>query len=260
MNCSEVREIIQLYMDNELDSRDTLNVQQHLESCSACSHILEVFLEQDRLLRQEAQAQELDSHLLRARILNAIRSQAKQPLNRFDVRAGWNTPRAWMRVAAIAVLAIAGGLLLSRAGLLPGINENVYAAVASDHADHCSIDSRRGAITDHEELDRLSRSYGKLDRTPDLTAFGYVDPAGRACKVNGTVFLHLVYYSPDRQPLSIFLRPHSSDLANDGLTILHEKSHAVSSISKAGVDVLVVTSIDDEPGAAAVAQAIASHL
>lgn len=260
MNCSEVREIIQLYLDDELDSRDTLSVQRHLESCSACAHVLDMFLEQDRLLRRQARAQDVDTHLLRERILNAIRSQTKQPLNRFNARAVWNAPNAWRRVAAIAALAIAGGLLLSRFGLLPGVAENVYAAVASDHADHCSIDSRLGAVVDREELDKLSRSYGKLDQTPDLTAFGYVDPVGRACKVDRTVFLHLVYYNPDRRPLSIFLRPHSSDLANDGLTTRREKSHAVSSISKSGVDVLVVTSVDDEPSAAAVAQVIASHL
>jgi len=259
MNCSEVREIIQLYMDDELESRDTLKVQQHLESCSACSHVLEMFLEQDRLLRQEARGQEVDGSLLRESILDAIRSQAKHPLNRFGARAAWIAPRAWMRIAAMAVLAIAGGLLLSRAGLLPGVAENVYAAVASDHADHCSVDSRLGAVVAREELDSLSRVYGKLDRTPDLSAFLYGDPAGRACKVNGTLFLHLVYYSPDRQPLSVFLRPHASGLTNDGLTILHENEHAVTSVSKSGVDVLVVTSTNDELGAA-VAQTIASYL
>lgn len=259
MNCSEVREIIQLYMDDELNSRDTLSVQQHLESCSACSHVLDMLLAQDKLLKQEARAQEVDSHLVREKVLAAIRTEAKQSLNRFTTRAVWNAPRVWKRVAAIAVLAIAGGLLLSRAGLLPGIAENVYAAVSSDHADHCSIESRGAAITDREELDRLSRAYGKLDRTPDLSAFRYGEAAGRACKVNGTVFLHLAYYSPDRQPLSVFLRPHSSDLTNDGLRILHEKEHSVTSVSKSGVDVFVVTSNDDELGAAA-AQAIASYL
>jgi hypothetical protein len=259
MNCNEVREIIQLYLDDELDSRDTLNVQKHLESCSACSHVLDMFLEQDRLLRQEARAQNVDSHLLRERILDGIRGQAKQPLGRFSTRAAWNAPRAWKRVAAIAVLAIGAGLLLSRAGLLPGVAENVYAAVASDHADHCSIDSKLGGITERDELDRLSRAYGKLDRTPDLSAFRYGNPVGRACKVNGTLFLHLVYYNPDRQPLSIFLRPHSADLTSDGLRIFQKQERSVYSVSKSGVDVFVVTSIDDELGAA-VAQTIASLL
>jgi anti-sigma factor RsiW len=115
MNCSEVREIIQLYMDNELGSRDTLNVQRHLEACSACSHVLDMFLKQDRLLRQEARAHELDSHQLRERILVAIRGQAQHPLNRLSAHAVWNVPSDKASGSG-AVFAIAATLLLSRPG------------------------------------------------------------------------------------------------------------------------------------------------
>lgn len=253
MGCSEVKDLIQLYLDDELDARDTLNVQRHLESCSACSHLLDGFMEQDRLLKEAARAAAIDSRSVRLKILSVIRNEAEQS------RSRWVVPVAWRRVAAIVALAAVTGLLLLRGGFLPGINENVYAAVASDHADHCSIDSRVGATTDRQELDRLSTTYGKLDRTPDLSAFGYEDPFGRTCKVSGTVFLHLVYHRSDRQALSLFVRAHSSGLVADGLTDLQQAGYKMASLSKSGIDLLVVTSLDDEQ-TSAIAQTIAAQL
>ncbi|HMG34978.1 MAG TPA: anti-sigma factor [Blastocatellia bacterium] len=247
MNCGEVREIIQLYMDNELEARDTLSVQKHLESCGGCFYLLETFLEQDRLLRDEARAEQVDSHLLREQILNIVRdSQPQSSVGRRNKLARWTGQPAWLRFAAIVVLALAAGLLLSKAGLLPSIGQNVLAAVASDHADHCSIDSKLPAITDADELNRLSRTYAKLDKTPDLSYFGYGGVRGRTCKVNGTPFLHLVYYSCDQQPVSVFLRLHSSTLPADDLSLVKEREYEVVSVFKSGVDLLVVSSIHSD--------------
>lgn len=260
MTCTEVKEIIQLYLDDELAARDTLDVQKHLESCSGCTHVLEAFLEQDRLLREEARAEQIDSHLLREQILSAIRGdRAQQPRIRLSARDAWSVQPAWRRVAAIAVLAITAALLLAKAGFLPGITENVYAAVASDHADHCAFDSRVPAITDGEELDRMSRSLGKLDRTPDLSAFGYSNVKGRTCEVNSTAFLHLVYYSPDQRPVSVFLRLHSHGPNADDLKVVRAKEYEVASVSKLGVDLLVVSSKGNRQGAA-IAESIAAQL
>ena len=253
MSCSEVTELIQLYLDDELDARDTLNVQRHLESCSACSHVLDGFMEQDRLLKEAARAAATDSCSVRLKILSAIRRETQAS------RSRWVVPVAWRRVAAIVALATVTGLLLLKGGFLPGINENVYAAIASDHADHCSIGSRVGATTDRQELDRLSATYGKLNSTPDLSAFGYVDPFGRTCKVSGTVFLHLVYHRPDRQALSVFVRAHSSGLVADDLTNLQQAGYKMTSLSKSGIDLLVVTSLGDQE-AAVIAQTIAAKL
>jgi anti-sigma factor RsiW len=259
MNCGEVTELIQLYLDNELQARDTLDMQKHLESCSACTRLLQTLLEQDKLLREEARAQKVDSHVVREKILIAVRRPFEPERKRWSAPAFWSAHPAWQRVAAIVALTIAAGLLFSMAGLLPGVTDNIYAAVAADHADHCSVESGLGAISEVEELARLSRTYGKQEHTPDLSNFGYKNPVGRVCMVNGTLFLHLVYYTSDQRPLSVFLQPHSAGLISDALRVLRERGYSVSSVSKSGVDVLVVTSQDDERGAA-IATTLASQL
>src|SRR5260370_696526 len=36
MKCAEVRKFVQLYLDSELDARNSFEVEQHLESCPEC--------------------------------------------------------------------------------------------------------------------------------------------------------------------------------------------------------------------------------
>ena len=253
MNCNEVKNLIQLYMDNELDARDTLNVQQHLESCAPCSRLLDTYLRQDQTLRQFARSEAINSDAVREKILEAIRDQSA------ETGSPWLMIPIWKRVTAIAAITIIAFLLLLRAAFLPGMNESVYAAVASDHANHCSIEMVMGAITNRDELDRLTAVYGKLSATPNLSAFGYDNPRGTVCKVNGADFLHLVFYNEGKQALSIFLRPHSPDINEHQLTLLQEGGYQVASISRSGVDLLVVSSLDEKQ-TSAIAEAVAAQL
>src|SRR5262245_792710 len=124
---------------------------------------------------------------------------------------------AWQRIAAVAVLALAATLLALRGGLTPGVNESVYAAVAADHAAHCAADVMMGDVTDPGELRRLITTSAKVKAVPDLSAFGYGNPRGRACKINEVEFLHLVYYHASQPPVSLFLRPHESSLITERL-------------------------------------------
>jgi anti-sigma factor RsiW len=253
MNCGEVKVLIQLYMDSELDARSTLEAQRHLESCASCSRLLDALEEQDRLLKEAARAAAPPSARVRARVLDAIRDESSAAPTRW-----WRLP-SWRRVAAVAALLLITTLAALRGGWAPGVNEKVYAAVALDHAAHCSADMMMGATTDPEELNRLAASYGHVRAIPDLLAFGYGDPRGRVCKINEVEFLHLTYYHPTERPLSIFLRPHASDGIGEKLTALNQDRFSVVSISSSVTDLFVVSSFD-ERRTAAIADAVAKQL
>ncbi len=262
MNCGETKELIQLYMDNELDARSTLAVQQHLDSCSACSRQLNALLLQDQTLKQAARAETVDSARVRAEILNAIAQETHEEKTRRTTNwspARWFKKAAWQRIAAAAILALAAILLALRGGWMPGVNEAVYAAVAADHAAHCSADVMMGAVIDPDELRRLVTTSAKLKAVPDLSVFGYGNPRGRICKVNGVEFLHLVYYHASQPPISLFLRPHDSNLITERLTALPSGSFNVVSVSQAGIDLLVVSSLTEEQ-TSSITRAIASGL
>ena len=251
MNCGEVKDIIQLYMDSELEARDTFAVQRHLESCSSCSSLLNAFAQQDRALRQAARAEAGDNLALRESVLARIREQSP------DTARGWRSPATLRRVAALSALAITATLLVLF-GQTPAPDE-VYAAVAADHFAHCTLDKLDNAIKDRDTLNRLVAEYGKMGATPDLSAFGFRDPHAKICGVNGVKFLHLIFLDSNGQGLSLFIRPHAPDLSVEQLTVLQRRDFSVASVSRSGTDLLVVSALDEEQ-TSKIAEAVAAQL
>src|SRR2546428_336801 len=41
MKCAEVRKLVRLYLDSELDAKTSVEAEQHLESCAECSGLFE---------------------------------------------------------------------------------------------------------------------------------------------------------------------------------------------------------------------------
>src|SRR2546430_16936549 len=41
MKCAEVRKFVRLYLDSELDTEHSFEVEQHLESCAECAGLFE---------------------------------------------------------------------------------------------------------------------------------------------------------------------------------------------------------------------------
>ena len=41
MKCAEVRKFVRLYLDSELDAKNSFEVEQHLESCVECAGLFE---------------------------------------------------------------------------------------------------------------------------------------------------------------------------------------------------------------------------
>ena len=207
MNCGEVRDLIQLYLDDELDTRSTLSVQQHLEGCPSCAGAFETFLQQDQLLQRAARAETIDSSRVRANILAALQpppsmsapstaAPASTGLWQKTLQAlqyGWRMP-TWPRFAVTVALVLVMVVAALRFDWMPGVNEAVYAAAAADHAAHCAANMMmEGDITDTAELNRLAAAFAHVRAVPDLAAFGYGSPRGRLCKVNETEFMHIVY-------------------------------------------------------------------
>lgn len=238
MNCREARELIQLYVDSELDARTTLEEQRHLEACSSCARMLEAFLKQDQALKKAAGSVSISTEGLRQRILAAIQNEPPAP------KSGWRLVFAWKRIAAGAVLVFSAGLVALLAGLIPGPERSVYASAAADHADHCSVDEITGAVTDTPALLELVRRYGRMNALPDLKSFGYDAPRGRTCEFDGLKFLHLLYYDPARNPLSLFVRPHDSGLIGEEMEVTQVNGYVVGSAYESGIDLLAVSSLD----------------
>lgn len=259
MNCVDARELIQLYMDDELSSREALDVQHHIDSCSACASLLDYFTQQDEALRQFARSETLDNQALREQILKDILSQRSAT----PVRPWWlqvSQSPVFRRIAAVLIVALVIGFFLLRGGT--PINPKVYADAVEDHADHCTLDkldSFKVTVRDPVELDRLTTAYSKLAKLPDLSAFGYGNPRAVICTINSKRALHLIFQNPEQKPLSVFVRLHDQKMIADDLVTLAKGECEVASMSKDGTDLFVVTYLDERQ-TAAIAKAIAAQL
>lgn len=255
MKCDDARELIQLYVDSELDARSTLRVRDHIESCSGCGRMVDAYVRQDALLREGAKREFLPADGVRARILAAIEKDSTGSGQGRLVRA---LRRPWFKAAAV-VLVIAPVVLYFLSGgigVLPPV-ATVCAAAASDHADHCSPESGWKAVTNEQELAAIAWSYGLSSGLPDLLEFGFRTPRGRVCKVGDSRYLHIVYYTPDREPLSLFVRSTDSN-GNPNIILREQRGYRVVITTGSGRELLVVTSRDDKE-ASAIAQSVWTH-
>jgi hypothetical protein len=251
MNCSEAKELIQLYMDNELDARNTLGVQHHLEACPSCQSLLNYFIKQDQTLQAFAKSQRQDNVGLREAILQAIQREPVSPpaeAARASFLNGWLQRPAFRRIAAILVIAMTIAFFLLRGG----INEKVYADGILDHEHHCTLDrlSKAKAISDPVQIDKLCAEYGGLGKVPDLSAFGFSNVRAKICPLDKVKFLHLIYQSDNQKPLSIFFRLHDKELIGDDLLVLKKQGYEIASLSKAGIDWVVISMLDEQQTAA----------
>ncbi|MEW6210434.1 MAG: zf-HC2 domain-containing protein [Acidobacteriota bacterium] len=239
MNCVEAKELIQPYIDSELDCRDTLEVQRHLESCSSCAGQIASFIKLDESLRESARRERCETGHIRERILSDIRKEAVEPDKRKFI---------FHRAAAAAALVLIG--LLVALWMLPGssIGGKVYAAAIRDHAHHCSLESltRMKVASDPAEIDRLVSEYSGLKKAPDLSGLGFADARAKVCPLDQTKTAHVVYQHPSEPPLSLFLWRHTNDLNTARLIAAARDGFTVASASESGVDVIVISSMDEK--------------
>lgn len=246
MNCDEVKSLLDLFLDDELDSRDTLQVQMHIDICNACKHEVESLQNQDSLLKQAAHAENMDSRFLREKILQEINrgilSEAGPGIRAFPLRFAGR--QSWLRYAAAAALAAVIGLFALLSVQLPGVEHKVYAAMAEDHSAHCSPGEMMGAVEVPDQLNALSKRFIGTTPIPELSDYGYRNAKGRICKVGDSEYLHLVYYHQSNPPLSVFMRrgnmnaEHSIEESHDGLNVI--------AFSKSGVEMIVIVALDKE--------------
>lgn len=254
MYCEEVKGLIQLYLDDELDARSTLSVQKHLESCTGCLHLLNSFINQDRRLRQAAREEAIDSSRLRQRILAATMLKP----------AWYQHPRNLLmfpvirRMAAVLAILVGCSFLLFRGNLFPYVDQQVFADAASDHL-RCISGASMGEIVSPDDLKRLVAQFGKMNAIPDLTAFGYGPPHAILCRIKGEKFLHLIFNHPEGRQLSLYLRPHASELIARSPASAKHADFDVFSTSLSGVDILIVSSFDNAM-AGSIAQAIGRQI
>jgi len=170
MKCAEARKFVRLYLDSELDSKDSLEVEQHLESCAECDGLFEAEKKFDQRLSRFLR----DSQPTRS-LWDEIEAHLAPSCSR-TIKAFW--PLA----LAAAVVIAAGIVFLTRSGTLD--LANAVEECHSAYVHQITTPEFTGAVPE-----RIAQQFGSR---LDTAAFGYrpAEPAftsrgARLCHVEG---------------------------------------------------------------------------
>ena len=184
MNCREVEELAPLYHSGELTQEQVAAFQAHLSACPHCAREMRGQTELDARLRAVLPAE--DTIALDRRILRSIA----------EPRSQWVL---WAAATAAALLLAVAGYGGWRAFRSPG----VYNSAADDHRREVIENARRNWIKDRRAVEALAvREQMDPSAVADLS--GYTLERGKLCRLDGRVYLHLVY-SHGNQQISLFL-------------------------------------------------------
>jgi|SRR5437867_1864559 len=104
MKCAEIRKLSRLYLDSELDTKTSLEVEQHLESCAECAGLFEAEEKFDERLGKALGKGERTAALWRA---IESRIEPAEPLAPLDGSTVQRFFKLWQLVAACPLILLA---------------------------------------------------------------------------------------------------------------------------------------------------------
>ena len=233
MQCEHPRELLDSYLDVELDAAGSLEVERHLAVCATCSAIV---------ARHRALRDALRAPTLRYSAPLALRERLESPSKPRRVRSA-----AWSRqigaLAAGLLLAISLGFGLGRwtESGDGGIGREVAAAhVRSLQADH---------LVDVTSSDRHTVKpwfAGKIDFAPTVADFeqqGFKLIGGRLDYLDGRPAAALVYKHREHT-INVFLRPRADGQSSAPRASEQQGFHLLHG-AVAGFDVWLVSDTGD---------------
>ncbi len=204
MKCPAAKELIEAYVDGELDATQKSEVRGHLEGCISCAETHWHLVEMRTNFRKEAPYYEAPSHL-RDRVSRSLRNEARRNAPRRAIQ--WK----WIGVAASILLAVSTAWNVQMFRSRPAASERIAGEIVSSHV--------RSLVGDHL-LDVPSTDQhtvkpwfnGKIDFSPtvkDLASQGYPLIGGRLEYIAERPVAVLVYQHR-KHVINLFTWPQAS--------------------------------------------------
>lgn len=208
MSCKQTEELIDAYVDGELDLVNSLELERHLRDCQACSHRHASLLALRSAVGGVYQQAPAD---LKNRITSAVRSSAIRTNQRSDARP-LVLPWRWIAFASSIALLVLVTLGAYRLLSGPSRDDMLAREVVASHI--------RSLMTDHLADVPSSDQHtvkpwfnGKLDFSPpvvDLDDQGFTLVGGRLDYVNDRPVAAIVYQRK-KHLVNLFIWPSTDE-------------------------------------------------
>lgn len=187
MNCQDARNLMNPYLDGELDLVRTCEIEAHLKDCPTCAQIYDE-LRSLRSAVSDAALRFQPPAALRNRVRSSIRDEAKA-LNRSS-RLSWR----WLipTMAGVAVIAVFSFLAFQNR---PSVNDLLAQEIVSSHV-RSLMEKHLTDVPSSDQHTVKPWFDGRLDFSPpvkDLASAGYSLVGGRLDYIGNRPVAALVY-------------------------------------------------------------------
>ncbi|MGH2495126.1 MAG: anti-sigma factor family protein [Ktedonobacteraceae bacterium] len=240
MNCHEVHNLIDGYIDDELDLVSNLDIEQHLQTCPKCEHLYRNRQALQTLIHTSPLSHKAPEHLQK-RIQSSLR-QADQP--RRSVR---RTAFALLTVAAVLLIAFITTWSIIRNVSAPSVDEPMVQSVLASHIRSLMVNH----LVDVRSTDQHTVKPwfdGKLDYAPvviDLAQQGYPLVGGRLDYLDNRPVAALVYQH-ETHVINLFTWPAASPTANSPVTTVTRQGYHMITWTQAGMVYWAVSDIEED--------------
>jgi anti-sigma factor RsiW len=221
MNCS--RDLIEAYMDEELDPGLTISVEEHLSGCQSCSEIHSRFRQQRADIRSAA-----PYYTAPAQLERSIRDSLRQAAAKETKATANNQPWRWLAIAASVLLTVSVSWNMRPSS--KGIAENDVMAqnILADHV-RSLIGTHLMDVPSTDQHTVKPWFNGKLDFSPevkDFAAQGFPLIGGRLDYLADRTVAALVY-GRRRHIINVFTWPtgpaptSQSQFSRNGYNAIH---------------------------------------
>jgi anti-sigma factor RsiW len=210
VECNRARELIDAYVDRELDVSLSTEIEQHIESCTACRALYEGRRALSVQLREPA-LYAATPEGLRRRIVNAITAEAP---------SAWSRParRQWLQLAAASIAAAVLGSGTTYLSMTGGTRQSLADEVVANHVRSLLVENRVVDVPSSDEHTVKPWFNGKLDFAPpviDLTSDGFPLLGGRLDYAGQRTVAALVYRHR-QHIINLFLWPADGGATGGG--------------------------------------------
>jgi anti-sigma factor RsiW len=197
MNCKDIAALSSQYLSGELDMPRSAAFAEHLRTCRQCAAELEQQTRIDAMLRNSILSEAVDTTALNQR----VRQQIAFERPAFSFR-----PLALIAGIAATLLVAFIAYRIAFVSVAPPLCE----AAARDHIKEVTGRQHRNWLTDSKAIADLAQRNGLPGSfVAALAPAGYHLEHAKLCRLDGRLFLHIVYADGTTE-FSTYLRPRDS--------------------------------------------------